>query len=306
MLMKTRRSLPERLAAGEILLLDGATGTEIERRGLHTYVPLWSALGLMERPELVRAIHEDYARAGADILTANTFRTTARTLAHAGHDPAHAADLTELAVRLAREAAVASQRDILIAGSIAPLEDCYSPWLSPPDEVAYEEHLAHARNLAAAGVDFLMIETMPVIHEAVAAVRAARATGLPVTASFVLGSDGRLLSGETLADAVHSVAPLGVCALFVNCSPPGTITEALQSLRKLTDLPIGGYANLGTVDDTVGWKADERISGPAYAAAAESWLQAGAQIIGGCCGTRPEHIAALRALIDGYQARLPQ
>ncbi len=304
--MKTRRSLPERLAAGEILLLDGATGTEIERRGLHTYLPLWSALGLMEQPDLVRAIHEDYARAGADILTANTFRTTARTLAHADRDPAHAADLTGLAVRLAREAAVASQRDILVAGSIAPLEDCYSPWLSPPDDVAYEEHLAHARNLAAAGVDFLMIETMPVIHEAVAAVRAARTTGLPVTASFVLGSDGRLLSGETLASAVQSVAPLGICAVLVNCSPPGTITEALQSLRKLTDLPIGGYANLGTVDDTVGWKADERISGSVYAAAAESWLQAGAQIIGGCCGTRPEHIAALRRLIDGYQARLPQ
>lgn len=304
--MTTRRSLPERLAAGEILLLDGATGTEIERRGLHTYLPLWSALGLMEQPELVRAIHEDYARAGADILTANTFRTTARTLAHAGHDPALAADLTRLAVRLAREAASGSSRDVLIAGSIAPLEDCYSPWLSPPADVAYEEHRAHARNLAAAGVDVLMIETMPVIHEAVAAVHAAVTTGLPVTASFVLGSDGRLLSGETLADAVHAVAPLGVCAMLVNCSPIDTITEALKGLRALTDLPIGGYANLGTVDDTVGWKADEHTSGPAYAAVAEGWLRAGAQIIGGCCGTRPEHIAALRLLIDGYQARIPR
>lgn len=301
--MNTRRSLPERLTNGEILLLDGATGTEIERRGLHTYLPLWSALGLIEQPALVRAIHEDYARAGADILTANTFRTTARTLSHAGHDPAQASDLTRLAVRLAQEAAAATGRDVLIAGSIAPLEDCYSPWLSPPEEIAFAEHLAHARNLAAAGVDFLMVETMPVIDEAAAAVRAALTTGLPVTAGFVLGEDGRLLSGETLAEAVERVVPLGVCAILVNCSPPGTITNALHTLRGLTHLPIGGYANLGTVDDTVGWRADEHTSGPAYAAAAEEWLRAGAQIIGGCCGTRPEHIAALRELLDRFLAK---
>jgi S-methylmethionine-dependent homocysteine/selenocysteine methylase len=301
--MNTRRSLPERLTNGEILLLDGATGTEIERRGLHTYLPLWSALGLIEQPALVRAIHEDYARAGADILTANTFRTTARTLSHAGYDPAQASDLTRLAVRLAKDAATATSRDILIAGSIAPLEDCYSPWLSPPEETAFPEHLAHARNLAAAGVDFLMVETMPVIDEAAAAARAALTTGLPVTVGFVLGDDGRLLSGETLAEAVQRVAPLGICAILVNCSPPETITQALHTLRGLTHLPIGGYANLGTVDNTVGWRADEQTSGPAYAAVAEEWLRAGAQIIGGCCGTRPEHIAALRELLDRYQAQ---
>ncbi len=299
------RDLPSKLAAGAVLLLDGAMGTELERRGVRTKLPLWSALSLIEQPDAVRAIHEDYARAGADILTANTFRTTARTLARAGLDPAAAGDLTRRAVELAREAAAAAGRDILVAGSIAPLEDCYSPWLSPPPDVAYEEHLAHARNLASAGADLLMVETMPLVAEAVVAVRAALTTDLPVVASFVLGPDGRLLSGEALQDAVEQVAPLGVAAICVNCSLPAVTTAALRCLRALTDRPIGAYANLGTVHPTAGWQPDERTSGADYAAIVAKWLEIGARIVGGCCGTRPEHIAALRSLLDQRTVEIP-
>ncbi|MGI9253961.1 MAG: homocysteine S-methyltransferase family protein, partial [Thermomicrobiales bacterium] len=215
------RTLPERLAAGEIVLLDAATGTDLDRRGLTTTLPLWSALGLIERPDLVQAIHEDNLRAGADVVITDTFRTTGRTLEKAGMDPARADALDALAVQLARAARTATGReDALVAGSLAPLEDCYSPWLMPAPDAALAEHRRQARNLAAAGADFIMAETMPCIAEAAIALQAATETGLPATVGFVCypGRDGaapRLMSGETLAEAVAAVEPLGPAAILV-------------------------------------------------------------------------------------------
>jgi S-methylmethionine-dependent homocysteine/selenocysteine methylase len=278
-------------------LLDGATGTELDRRGVRTTLPLWSALGLIEAPHVVRAIHEDYVRAGADVLTANTFRTTGRTLAKAGRPAGEAAVLTNQAVQMARAAATL-RPGTLVAGSLAPLEDCYSPWLSPPFDVALAEHRVQARLLAEAGVDFLIIETMPCAAEAEAALIAAREIDLETTIGFVLGDDGRLLSGERLTDAVGRVAPHGPTAILVNCSPARVIELAIGDLRALTPLPIGGYANLGVAEATVGWEADDSVDGSSYAALVALWLDGGAQIVGGCCGTRPEHIAAVRALLD--------
>jgi S-methylmethionine-dependent homocysteine/selenocysteine methylase len=286
------------LSGGKPLLLDGAMGTELDWRGVRTYLPLWSAIGLVERPEIVEEIHRDHVRAGADILTTNTFRTTRRTLAKTGRDPNDAASLDRLAAELARRAAADAGRSVLVGGSIAPLEDCYTPALFPGPETALAEHRAQAESLAAAGVDFLMIETMPLIAEAKVAVGAALETGLEVTAGFVIGKDGRLLSGETLAEAVAAVSAFPVTAIFVNCSPPAVIGAALRSLRGLTALPVGGYANLGNADATTGWAADESVDGARYSAHASEWLEAGASIIGGCCGTRPEHIAAVRELLN--------
>jgi homocysteine S-methyltransferase len=286
--------LAERLAAGVPLLLDGALGTELDRRGVRTFLPLWSALGMIEAPAVVKQIHLDYARAGADVLITDTFRTTRRTLRKAGRDGDEAAVLNELAVRLAREAANEAGSDALIAGSIAPLEECYSPWLSPEPEVAFAEHREQAALLADAGADLLMVETMPLIREAVVAGRAALETGLEVTVGFVLGDDGRLLSGETLADMVAALAGLPISAILINCTPRNATTSALRALRELTDLPIGGYANLGVVEDSVGWTADESVTGQEYAASAQEWIDAGARLVGGCCGTRPAHIAAIR------------
>ena len=273
-------------------------GTELDRRGVRTYLPLWSALGLIEHPDIVRDIHRDYAAAGADILITDTFRTTRRMLERAGRDPEEVRSLNALAVQLAREGAAEAGRNVLVAGSIAPLEDCYSPELSPEPEVARAEHAEQARFLAEAGADFLMIETMPLISEAEAAVQSAIDTGLETTVGFVLGDDGRLLNGESLEEATARLSRFPIAAFFVNCTPPAVITRALPVLRGLTGLPLGGYANLGAVDETVGWTADETVTGDRYAPFALDWLHAGAQIVGGCCGTRPEHIAALRRSLD--------
>ncbi len=92
--------------------------------------------------------------------------------------------------------------------------------------------------------------------------------------------------------------PSGPVAIFVNCAAPPVISAALGELEELTSLPIGGYANVGHVDDDTGWSPDERVTGEVYATQARAWLDLGARIIGGCCGTHPEHTAALRELID--------
>src|SRR5512139_2644302 len=128
-----------RLTTGFALLLDGAAGTELQRRGVDTTLPLWSARALIEAPEVLRAIHKDYLAAGADIITTNTFRTHRRTLTRAGVGE-RARELTSLAVQIARDAAGRVDRQIFVAGSMAPLEDCYSPQLVPAADELQVEH----------------------------------------------------------------------------------------------------------------------------------------------------------------------
>ena len=137
-----RRRLQENVP----ILLDGAMGTELQRRGADTRLPLWSARALVEAPDLVAEIHREEVEAGADVLTANTFRTHRRTLAKGGLAE-RSRELSALAVRLAREAAPAG-RPVFVAGSIAPLEDCYRPDLVPEDAVLEREHSEQADSLS--------------------------------------------------------------------------------------------------------------------------------------------------------------
>ena len=306
--MAQRSAFLNRLQSGAPLLLDAAMGSDLDRRGLATTLPLWSAHGLLERPDLVYQIHLENLQAVAEIITTNTFRTTTRSLDRAGLEAAQAARLDALAVEIAQKARTAAGRqDAFVAGSIAPLDDCYLPVFETPPDVALAEHAAQARNLKNAGVDLLMVETMPTATEAVLALQAALETGLPVTVGFVCAAPqaGRaihLLSGETLQEAVEQVVTFGPTAVLVNCAAPLVITAALRELQRLTLLPTGGYANVGSVDETTGWSPDESVTGRQYAEHASDWLAAGARIVGGCCGTHPEHTAAIRALIDGLAA----
>src|SRR5512146_1125855 len=148
-----------RLRYGPPLVLDSAMGSELERRGLELDVPLWSARALVEAPDLVAAIHRENVDAGADVLTANTFRTTRTALDESGNAD-RAEELTRFAARLAREAVGPAKRPVLVAGSVAPLFDCYRPDLVPEDVRPLEEaHAELAGTLASAGVDLLLLET---------------------------------------------------------------------------------------------------------------------------------------------------
>jgi S-methylmethionine-dependent homocysteine/selenocysteine methylase len=282
------RRFADRLTHGAPLVLDGATGTELERRGIACDAPLWSAHALLGDTSVLAAIHRDYVRAGAEILTANSFRTQRRTLAHAGLGE-RAGELTQRAVALAR---AALGREGFVAGSIAPLEDCWRPDLVPEDDALAREHAEHARHLAAAGADVLLVETMNTIREACAAARAAKATGLPVWVSFACDDAAKLLSGERLDAALVAIATHGPDLVGVNCLPAPNIVATLAALGA-SGRPFAVYANLGApVAGTPGVRAHD-ASPAAFAAHAQQWIAGGARVVGGCCGTTPAHIAAI-------------
>ena len=267
-------------------------GSELERRGLELDVPLWSARALVEAPELVAAIHRENVEAGADVLTANTFRTTRTALDESGNAD-RAEELTRLAVRLAREAA--GSAPLLVAGSVAPLYDCYRPDLVPEDVGALEEaHAELAGTLASAGVDLLLLETFGTRREALAAARAARRSGLPFAASVTTDGEGRLLSGEELAATASALWDAGAAAVCLNCVSSRAIgSDVARLAAAAAGRPFGAYANILSDGD----------SPDRYAKRAAEWLALGARMVGGCCGTTPSHTAALRAMIDARRGR---
>jgi S-methylmethionine-dependent homocysteine/selenocysteine methylase len=269
----------------QIVLLDGPMGTELAVRGVALPHGSWSADALERAPAVVAQIHRDYVAAGATVHTANTFRTRRRT---AG---ARWEELARLAVTIARASVPAGHR---VAGSIAPLEDCYRPDLSP-GEGAREEHAELARALAGAGVDLLLCETFPHAVEAAVAVRQAVRTGIETWAALTAGPGTPLMTPRSMREAARACAGEGASALLVNCTPA---TQTLAYIEALAGLGVafGAYANAGSARDRIGW-GDAAVGGAAtYAALARTWMDAGATIVGGCCGTGPAHVARLAEL----------
>ena len=269
--------------ADRVLLLDGPLGTELGIRGIPTPAPGWSAYALDLAPEVVAAIHRDYAVAGAALHTANTFRTKSRVF------PDTWEALTRRAVALARGAGG------LVAGSVAPLEDCYSPWLSPRDPRGEHRELAAA--LAAAGVDVLLCETFPHAGEALVAVEEAVATGVETWLALTAGPDADLLAAAAVREAARAAVDRGAAAVLVNCVPAGLTLPYVRALRGL-GVPFGAYANAGSTEDGLGWSAPAPDGPDRYAAFAATWVAEGATLIGSCCGTGPATIAALRDLLQ--------
>ncbi len=300
-----------RLQAREPVLLDGALGTELVRRGVR-----WRKHGLLTDAAAIEQLHLEYLAAGADVLRTNTFQLNPHIYLNVFRNREHmrhigAPGLEELtpqllrtSVRLARQARARARREgrAAIAGVLSPLEHCFRPDLAPRPEEARREQEALARIFAEEKVDFLLLESMNTIREARAALAAGRAVGLPVWVSFVLGPEGELLSREPLAQAVVEMERGGADAVLVNCAPPEEITRALERLRSFCSLPFGGFAHVGRFSPP-SWKFEffpqfietDQWPPEPYAGEARRWRERGATILGGCCGTGPGHIAALRA-----------
>jgi S-methylmethionine-dependent homocysteine/selenocysteine methylase len=269
------------------VVLDGPMGTELVRRGVPAPVRGWSAYALDAAPDVVEGVHRDYVAQGATVHTANTFRTRRRTLGASWEE------LARRAVRIARRSVPAGQR---IAGSLAPLADCYRPDLSP-GSASRAEHRELATVLADEGVDLLLCETFPSPVEAVVAVEEAVRAGVETWVALTAGPDASLLTPEEMGVAGAACIAAGARAVLVNCT---AATRTLPFVLRLADLgvPFGAYANAGPLDDGIGWDTDARAGARAYAALACSWLEAGATVVGGCCGTGPEHVAALVSLLE--------
>ena len=291
------------------LLLDGAMGTELRARGVEVpdhITSIWSAKALLDDPEAVVGVHRDYIEAGADVITINNYMLTPTLLAREGLGD-RLEELILLAFELAARARDAAGRSVRIAGSLPPLATSYRP-----DEVgedaAIRADYERIATVLAGRVDLMLCETLSSAREARAAALAATATGTETWLSWTLQGDrlGRLPSQETVETAHEIVADLPIDAFLVNCCGANLVSDALPRLSKRTDRRIGGYANaaeIQTVDETGPRPTPETpprsyLDPEAYSETVAGWLDAGASIVGGCCGTRPAHIAALRALLD--------
>ena len=274
------------------MILDGAVGTELWKRGVSTEGALWSGNAIARAPEVLAAIHREYAAAGATVHTAATFRTRRRS-AGAGWE-----ELTRRGVAIARGAVPAGHR---VAGSVAPLEDCYRPDLAPTDRpVLAREHGEMARALVAAGVDLLLAETFAAPDEAVAATEACVATGAETWVALTAGPEADLLTPAALAEAARRCADAGASAVLVNCVP-ATRTRAYVEALARVGARFGAYANAGGLGEGIGWGAGPE-GAARYAELARTWADAGATILGGCCGTGPAHVEALSRALGGVSA----
>jgi S-methylmethionine-dependent homocysteine/selenocysteine methylase len=285
------------LARGNTLILDGGTGTELRRRGMTLSRATWSALASVTHFELLRTIHADYIAAGADVITTNTFAATRFVLEAAGHGDDFAVVATR-AVAAAREARDASGREVAIAGSISCLPPRFDVQAYPHERAERAAYFELAETLAEAGVDLLALEMLQETRHAPLACEAARAVGLPLWlgVSCRLGAGGTLVGFDfplvSLAECLDAVLTFMPGAVNVMHSPMAAIEPALCEIRARWPGPLGAYPEIG--DGTP--HAPHSVSPAAFAAQALGWLASGAQIIGGCCGTTPEHVRALVAL----------
>ena len=286
----------------ETLRLDGGTATELRRGGIPLSDPWWTTRAVLSdaRRRVLRDAHERFLTAGAQVITANTFRCNLRALRRAGLQDAGLAWMVHAAVGVAQAARnAAGTPQTRIAASVAPVEDCYRPELVPADEELRAEHRWLATELSRAGVDLTLIETMNCEREARIALAAALATGGQAWVSFVCDDGARLLSGEPLGRAAAAVAADGAAAVLVNCTAPAQTERCLRVLRQACSGPIGGYPN---VEDRTGVPRWTHVDGelPAslepdeFGDLVARWCQEyDLAIVGGCCGVTPEHIAAM-------------
>ena len=311
--MALATSLHDKLGAKKIVIMDGGTGTEVSRRGVAIEVGgSWSADSNITFPDLVRDIHRDYILAGAEIITTNTFSSSRVTLEKGGLSE-RTEEINEKSVSLAMEARenCHAEETVVIAGSMSAFEPKDQPAIIPSYQDALEDYREQVRLLAGAGVDFIVLEMFSRTVDLKAAIEAVAETGLPIwvglsceshDGEIYLGLSGRH-GGETIADAVYASSSPNVKAFCIMHSPPQVTADALRELKACTSLPIGAYAHGGRVDDEEGQAPKVSPGRPSltgtdpekYLDYAREWVACGATIIGGCCGTTPEHIRALTA-----------
>jgi len=289
--------LERRIEGGEVVVLDGATGTELERRGVPMDDAAWCAAALVTHPETVRGVHEDYVRAGADVIITNTFPTSRHVLEPAGLGDRFR-ELNTLAVELARQARAAAERPVYIAGSISTFSARHDNALQPPEARARANYREQAEVLAEAGADLIVLEMLRDVEQATYAVEAAVAAGLPVWAGFSCKrrEDGAVVlwDGEnTLAEALERVPLSGVSVVCVMHTLVEDVPAALGEVAGGWSGPVGAYPHAGRFV-MPNWQFADEISPEDFASEAEGWVALGARVVGGCCGIGPEHVGALR------------
>lgn len=273
------------LDGNAFLLFDGAFGTELQKFDVDPSLP---AEFLNEtEPDTITAIHSAYVEAGSNVVTTNTFRANRP---HLGENVS-VSNTFKAAVACARAA-----HPHYVAADIGPLDEMLEPSGDLEPEDAYQLFAEQARAAQSAGADFILIETIADLQEAILAVRACKAEStLPVFVTMTFSTNGRTFMGATPEDAAHELTEAGADAVGINCSlGPLEIVPLLKTMREHTTLPLIAQANAGLPHVNADGSTSYPFSVDEYAQGVDALIEAGATIIGGCCGTDPRYIAALR------------
>lgn len=284
----------EKLHSGKVLVSDGATGTNLQARGLPRGMP--SDLWVLENPQQIVALHRDFIAAGSQVILTASFGGTAIRLKGVGLAE-RAEEINRAAVGLAKQAAAGT--GVFVAGSMGPLGELLKPLGTLEEAEAYAAYAAQAGTLSEAGVDALVIETQYDLAEASLAVKAARSVcSLPLVVSFSYDRGRRTMMGVKPAQMAAEMSALGVEALGINCGR--SLAENLENLKELraaTSLPVWFKPNAGLPVIGADGNPAYDVTPEGMGAAAAEWLKAGAQVVGGCCGTTPQHLGAIRAAV---------
>jgi len=284
----------KKIKSGDLLVSDGATGTNLQARGLENGIP--SEEWLFINPDEIVKLHRDFIDAGADIILTNTFGGSAVRLKSSNDDRVE--EVNKTAVELAKKAAEGS--NVYIAGSMGPSGGLIKPYGSLDIEEVFESFRRQAKALTEAGVDLIVVETQFDLGEAGAAIKAVRAVSdLPLVCSFSYDRGTKTMMGVTAEQMVDHLSSkefrdLEILMFGVNCGKSLEDNLAvLVDLRKATQLPLWFKPNAGLPEVNRDGTTFYKVTPDEMATNVKKWREVGAQVIGGCCGTTPEHLRAI-------------
>ena len=290
------KSFRERLG-NEVIVFDGGTGTYLYEKGIYIN-RCFEELNIAS-PELITELHRDYVNAGADVIETNTFGANRFKLTpHGLNDKIY--DINFKGAQLARNVA---KNNVLVAGAVGPL----GVQIEPIGKISFDEAKNYFKEqiqgLIDGGVDLIILETFALVKEMIQAVRAAREINpnISILAQVTINDSGTLLSGAPLSRFIEKIEGYNIDAIGLNCSVgPKLMLDALEELRDLTNIPLSVQPNAG-LPQSIGGR-NIYLTSPEYMAEyAKRFIQTGAAIVGGCCGTNPTHIKAIRKAVQALQ-----
>jgi S-methylmethionine-dependent homocysteine/selenocysteine methylase len=311
--MSVAEDIAGRLAAGDVVIIDGGTGTQLQAEGVAMDDDVWSARANLDQPEVVQRVHEAYIRAGAEVIITNTFAAGRATLGPAGLGGRVAdANCNAVAAALRAREAAADGRAVAVAGSMSVFcaAIMHGQGGTGADRFpSLADFREQAGLLAEAGVDLIALELMEAPGYGRAALEAAAETGLPVWLGVsamrlddgTLGTDPVLGEGDSFAGLVSELVDPALAAVTVMHAKPDVVSDAIDIIRAVFAGPVGVYAESGN------WAAPEWVfdglTPDEYLQEAVAWVDRGVQLIGGCCGIGPEHISVLAGRLPASTRR---
>ena len=281
------------------LILDGAMGTELLRMGVELPLPLWSAVAYDTCSDMVYEIHREYVNAGANILTTNSFRTTPYAYQKAGFSRRDALLRSEMnlkkAVSIAKKAVTGTQ---LIAGGIAPIEDCYSPEIYPGDTQLIKSMESVIKWFHETEVDIILFETIGNSREISRILFFIENCDLPIWLSLILEDKNHLLDGTALHEILETLSTSKVEILLLNCNTIQLTLKAIHTIKKYWNGSWGVYPNLGIKNPEIDGKIEQIISNETWRCQVKEFLFEKPSVIGACCWATPEHIRIIKEIIE--------